>query len=41
MHLTKACAVGSSTGKHNGIGLNLSFVAMGFDIEFPLESLWI
>jgi hypothetical protein len=39
MHLTKAWAVGNNTGKQNGIGLNLSFVATGFEIELPLASL--
>jgi len=39
MHLTKAWAVGNNTGKQNGIGLNLSFVATGFEMELPLVSL--
>ena len=39
MHLTKAWAVGNNTGKHNGIGLILSFVATGFEMQLPLVSL--
>lgn len=39
MHHTKACAVGNSIGRHNGIGLNLSLVVTGLKVELALGSL--